>query len=103
MLSNGLITGDGPGAALSSSAIRGFGNVSSGTTTTANALSAAERYLGSGYNEIAPGVFRSADNLRQFRMTTLDILDARPHAHFESIAIDGRTILENGHLYLSDP
>lgn len=98
-----MIAGDGPGAALNTAAIRGLGNVNSGTATVSDALSAAKRYLGEGYNEIAPGVFRSADNLRQFRMTTSDLLDAQPHVHFESIGPDGGTILENGHVILIGP
>jgi hypothetical protein len=33
----------------------------------------AQRFLGPGYKEIAPGVFRSGNGLRQFRMTDNDI------------------------------
>jgi RHS repeat-associated protein len=75
-------------------------NVFSGELSEAAALANAEQWLGAGYTELAPGVYRSADNLRQFRMTTSDILDPAqgPHVHFESIAPDGRTILENGHV-----
>lgn len=75
-------------------------NVLSGELSAEAALMNAEEWLGPGYTEIAPGVYRSANNLRQFRMTTSDLTDPAqgPHVHFESIAPDGRTILENGHV-----
>lgn len=45
--------------------------------------------MGAGYKEIAPGVFRSADGARQFRMTNADILgrhgDIGSHVHFEAL------------------
>ena len=57
------------------------------TRTVNKALALAERFLGKGYTEIAPGVFRSADRLRQVRMTDSDILGAHgkigPHFNFE--------------------
>jgi hypothetical protein len=41
-------------------------------------------YLGEGYKEVAPGVYRSADGTRQVRMTTDDLTDKRgPHLNFE--------------------
>jgi hypothetical protein len=43
------------------------------------ALRLAERILGKGYKEIAPGVYRSADGLKQFRMTDSDLLNKVPH------------------------
>lgn len=60
---------------------------------------------GAGYKEIAPGEYRSADGLRQFRIITSDLLDSRqgPHVHFESIAPDGRTIIENSHVNITNP
>jgi len=82
---------------------RGLGNIDGGITTAKQALEAAEKWLGPGYKEIKPGVFRSADDARQFRMTTNDLTDPQigPHVHFESIASDGRTILENSHVRIS--
>ena len=80
--------------------VKGTRQVSGGVTSAENALRQGEKWLGSGYKEIAPGVFRSADNTKQFRMTTGDLLDPKQgqHVHFESIGADGRTILENSHV-----
>lgn len=77
-------------------------NVDGGQLTESAALDQAERWLGSGHREIAPGVFRSKDNLRQFRMTTSDLTDPvqGPHVHFESIGPNGRDIIENSHVWL---
>ncbi len=83
----------------------GFGNIRGGEMTVAEALSTAEKWQGQGYKEIAPGVFRSADGARQFRMTDADILfqgSGGPHVHFESIDPGGRTILENSRVYPKD-
>lgn len=81
-------------------AAKGLGNIGGGATTASQALGNAERWLGSGYKEISPGVFRSADNTRQFRMTTSDLIDPKqgPHVHFETIGPNGRTITENSHV-----
>jgi RHS repeat-associated protein len=80
----------------------GLGNVSGGMLSESGALTAAERYLGPGYREIALGVFRSSDDLRQFRMTTSDLTDPviGPHVHFEAIGPNGRLIIENSHVRL---
>ncbi|MBI1877523.1 MAG: hypothetical protein HYR94_04710 [Chloroflexi bacterium] len=80
-------------------------NVSGGSMTSAEALEAGANWLGIGYREIAPGVYRSADGKRQFRITTSDLTDPRQgsHAHFESIGSDGRTIIENSHVQIVDP
>ncbi len=54
--------------------------------TAEKGLELAEKFLKPGYTEIAPGVFRSSDQLRQFRMTTSDITGAHgpgPHFNFE--------------------
>lgn len=82
-----------------------FGDISGGRITVKKALEMGEKWLGPGYKEIAEGVFRSADNLRQFRMTEADLLDLRQgvHVHFESIGSNGREIMENSHVYLIDP
>ena len=79
----------------------GLGNVHGGRVTADVALLAAGKWLGSGYREIAPGVFRSADNARQFRMQSISDLSHRsPHVHFEAIGSNGRDIMENSHVYL---
>src|SRR5207302_1712179 len=80
------------------------GNVNSptGKATVSEGLTAGEEWLGAGYREIASGVFRSADNLRQFRMTDSDILAKMPHFNFETVAEDGKTLLQNAHIYLLD-
>lgn len=52
-----------------------------GVTLRANeALDLATSFLGEGYREIAPGVFRSANNTRQVRMTASDLARPRNHA-----------------------
>lgn len=65
------------------------------------ALRSAERWLGAGFREIAPGLFRSGDGFRQFRMTTRDLLpthgDIGPHVHFEALDAKG-VVIENLHL-----
>lgn len=53
-------------------AAKGFDNLVSGVIKDRSVLEAAERWLGEGYREIAPGVYRSADNTGQFRMTASD-------------------------------
>jgi hypothetical protein len=81
-------------------ATKGFGNVAAGVLRDERVLGSAERWLGEGYREISPGVHRSADNARQFRMTPSDLGARNPHVHFESIGPDGREISENAHVYL---
>jgi len=58
--------------------------------TAEQALDLGTRILKEGYAEIAPGVFRSADGLRQFRMTDSDLIPLYnlnrapiPHVHFQ--------------------
>jgi len=70
--------------------LKGLGNFGSHSVIDAGkALGAGQKWLGAGYKEIAPGVFRSADGLRQFRMTNADILGAHgnigSHVHFEAL------------------
>jgi len=98
----GFVAPGGGGGAMSRTARRGLGNIDGGVASADEALAGAERWLGEGYSEIAPGVFRSADDTRQFRMTTSDLTDPRqgPHVHFEAIAEDGREILESAHVYI---
>jgi RHS repeat-associated protein len=80
----------------------GMGNIGShGPVNPTTALSGAQRWLGPGYREIAPGVYRSADGLRQFRMTTSDLLPTHgnigPHVHFDALDAAG-DVIENLHL-----
>jgi hypothetical protein len=75
-------------------------NVGGGEVTPEFGLTKAEEWLGSGYKEMSPGVFRSADGSRQFRMRDADLQATQPHIHFEIIAPNGRWILENSHVYL---
>jgi len=77
-------------------------NVFGGYRTVSEALDEAHAWLGPAYREIAPGVFRSADGLRQFRMTTADLTASGPHVQFELVGPDGRWIMENRHVYLTD-
>jgi RHS repeat-associated protein len=84
---------------------KGLGNISGGQATGEQILHGAEKWLGPGYRQIAPGVYRSKDETRQFRMTTSDLTDPKqgPHVHFESIGPDGRTIVENAHVGILNP
>ncbi len=96
-------TNQGVPSAASSNAAKGFGNIGShGPVSPDVALRGAEKFLGPGYKEIEPGVFRSADGLRQFRMTTRDLLPTHgnigPHVHFEIPNPSGGPPLENLHL-----
>jgi hypothetical protein len=89
-------------AAPKASTTNGFGNIGShGPVSPATALAGAEKFLGAGYKEIAPGIFRSADGLRQFRMTPRDLLPTHgnigPHVHFEALNKAGK-VIENLHL-----
>ena len=63
----------------------------------------ATKWLGDGYQEIASGVFRSADNTRQFRMVGSNLEGAVPHVNSKIIAPDGRKIIENSHIRIIDP
>jgi hypothetical protein len=55
----------------------GLGNIThAGSLEVGTALEFGEKYLGAGYSEVASGVFRSADEVRQFRMMTQDITGA---------------------------
>jgi len=95
----------GAGAAATratSGTLRGLGNIGShGAVDAGTALGSAQQWLGAGYKEIAPGVFRSADGLRQFRMTNADLLPTHGrigwHVHFEALNDAGK-VIENLHL-----
>jgi RHS repeat-associated protein len=82
--------------------VKGLGNIThAGKLTPDVALSAAQRWLGPGYRELAPGVYRSVDNLRQFRMVTSDLVGAHgkigPHVHFQAFD-DLGVVVENLHV-----
>ena len=79
-----------------------MGNIGShGPVSPDVALDSATKWLGPGYKEIAPGVHRSADGLRQFRMTNSDLLPTHgnigSHLHFEALDDAGK-VIENLHL-----
>jgi hypothetical protein len=71
----GILAGVVPGGkgALKGGA-RAWGNLRHAPVDADAVLSSASRWLGDGYREIAPGVFRSSDGLRQFRMTNSDLI-----------------------------
>jgi len=76
--------------------------------TVAAVLELAQRILGPGYEEIAPGVFRSADKLKQFRITPSDLNGVKfggvPHAHIEIFSPGNlSTPVQNYHIPLIDP
>ena len=75
-------------------------NVSGGELTEDQGLDAMLQWLGSDYREIAPGVFRSADNLRQVRITQSELRSPGAHINFEAIGPDGGEIIENSHVLL---
>ena len=95
-------------------AIKGAGkSLTNGAKMTTNkALDAADDFLGAGYKEVAPGVFRSKDGLRQVRMTDADITGAHgggAHMNFETgksiTNPNGRVTFKvnnNIHIYLTD-
>ena len=81
-----------------------------GTFTEKEALEEGLSWVKSGYRQAlgrtgqgSPGVFRSADNLRQFRITTGDLLGTHgnigPHVHFQTYDALGKE-LENIHVPL---
>jgi hypothetical protein len=73
-----------------------------GSVDADTALGLGLRWLGNAYEEIGPGVFRSADELRQFRMTTSDLVGSHgggPHLNFELLNEAGQ-VLKNVHLPL---
>jgi RHS repeat-associated protein len=75
-----------------------FAEYNGGAASADTLLANGERWLGPGYREINPGVFRSADGRRQFRITDSDLAGHRggpPHVHFESVGPDGRILEEN--------
>jgi hypothetical protein len=84
----------------------GRGNITSSHIITADdALDTAIVFLGDGYREIGrpgSGVFRSADDLRQFRIDNNSLLGNHapdvPHLHFETYAPSARNPSTNNHI-----
>jgi hypothetical protein len=75
--------------------------------TESEALDAATKWLGEGYREIGKlgsGVYRSADDLRQFRMDPGSIAGnhspGMPHVHLETYPPGGRFPTVNNHIPL---
>lgn len=105
---NALLTaGESAQAGGARLAREGFGNIGSHGPMEPNAaLGNGLRWLGQGYREVGPsgsGVFRSADGLRQFRLTSGDLLGHRggpSHVHFEALDQFGN-VTENLHINLS--
>ena len=95
------LVGDSSGSCQSGATlVPGMGsvNVGGGNISANNVMSVGASWLGPGYSEIAPGVFRSADGARQFRIVNL----SKGYVNFESIGPDGRIILENSHVNVVD-
>jgi hypothetical protein len=84
--------------------VKGLGDIGSHLPMASrDALKHGIKWLGAGYKEIAPGVFRSADGLRQFRMTAADLLGFHgkvgPHVHIKALDKFGK-VIENLHLLI---
>jgi len=116
-----LANGDKTNAALSLAAMVPFAGITATGTKlvvktvnltakarkASQALRLAERILGKGYKEIAPGVFRSADGLKQFRITSSDLagkgMDGVPHVHIETFSPDNLNVpTKNYHIPIKD-
>ncbi|WP_162932998.1 filamentous hemagglutinin N-terminal domain-containing protein [Roseovarius sp. EL26] len=85
----------------------GIGNLTSSFNLNSDeALETGLKWLGDGYREIAPGVFRNADNSRQFRIDSNSLAGNHapnvPHLHLETVAPNGRTITANNHIPLAE-
>jgi len=90
--------------------IGGKGNITSSTKLSADELlQAGEQFLGPGYREIGKsgsGVFRSADDLRQFRIDDNSLLGKHapgiPHGHLEAYAPGAVRPTTNNHIPFFD-
>ncbi len=108
--------GSGPGAAhigdpafsaasrvIAETEAAGAGNITSSYSLgSSEALQAGEDFLGEGYTELGKpgsGVFRSADNLRQFRIDPRSLQGLHdpyvPHVHFELFPDDPFSYVNN--------
>ena len=95
----GMLKLCGPASSAGGAAIGGLGNIGShAAMAESQALKAALKWLGPGYKEIAPGVFRSCDGLRQFRWTSLGgRAGSGPYVNFEALDAAGN-VVENLHI-----
>jgi hypothetical protein len=90
--------------------LSGKGNITSQHTLTADeAIEAGQRWVGEGYREIGEagsGVFRSADDARQFRMDNGSLQGLHnpnvPHVHLERVGNDGRRLTTNNHITFTE-
>lgn len=86
--------------------VTGRGNLTSKHVLSADdALTAGQQWVGPGYREVGTsgsGVFRSADNLRQFRMDASSLTGSHPpgvpHVHFERFMPGVRRPFVNNHV-----
>ena len=81
-------------------------NVTSRGRTIDEVLTTGQRFVGGDAQEVALGVFRSADGTRQFRMTDADITGSQgkigPHVHFEKFDPVTCEKIKNIHMPLKD-
>ncbi|MDO9160954.1 MAG: RHS repeat-associated core domain-containing protein, partial [Methylococcaceae bacterium] len=90
--------------------LAGKGNIKSSVKLSADELlNAGEQFLGNGYREVGKfgsGVFRSADDLRQFRIDDNSLLGNHapgvPHGHLESYAPGAAKPTVNNHIPFID-
>jgi RHS repeat-associated protein len=66
-----------------------------GQLTESGFLRQAEEYLGSGYREVSPGRYISADGTRQVRYGAHEVRSAQHHGHFEAYDHAGDRVVEN--------
>jgi hypothetical protein len=66
-----------------------------GRVSQSGFLRAAEKYLGSGYKEVSPGRYVSADGLRQVRFGPHELRSSQLHGHFEAYDKVGGRVIEN--------
>jgi hypothetical protein len=80
---------------------KGLVNVTGKARTPEQILNLAEKFLGKGYKEIDTGVFRSLNELKQFRMTASDLLGKKfnniPHVHYEWLD-NADDVIKNYHI-----
>lgn len=87
--------------------LAGRGNLTSKFTLSSNeALDTGIKWVGDGYKELDSGVYRSADNLRQFRMDNGSLAGAHspgvPHVHLETYKADTGRFHANNHIRIAD-
>ncbi|MBU0678144.1 MAG: RHS domain-containing protein [Verrucomicrobia bacterium] len=82
-------------------------NVTSKARSAERALEIGEKFVGKGYKEVAPGVYRSVDGSRQFRMTGRDLTpthgDIGPHVHYQKFGPVTGAEIKNIHTPITDP